>query len=106
MTDKNVMQLSKPITAHGEEITEIEFSEPTGKQVIEIGLPYSMSSDSDISLKMALVCRYITALGKIPPSAVAQMSPPDLNSAAWVVAGFFIGEEKEARTPKSESESL
>ncbi|MFS3752163.1 phage tail assembly protein [Escherichia coli] len=29
-------------------------------------------------------------LAKVPQSSVDQMSPADLNAAAWLVAGFFL----------------
>lgn len=111
MTTKKIIKLSKAINAHGDGINEIELSEPTGKQVVDIGLPYSMNSYGDISINMKLVGRYISALGNIPPSAVAQMNPSDLNDAAWVIAGFFMAEKKEEQeepeeTQKSESDSL
>lgn len=53
------LELKKPITAHGETLSVLEFDEPTGKDVRELGYPY-------------------------------QMSPADLNAAAWLVAVFFL----------------
>ena len=46
------LELKKPIIAHGETLSVLEFDEPTG--------------------------------------SVDQMSPADLNAAAWLVAGFFL----------------
>ena len=40
------LQLSKPITAHGETIHVLELRDPTGKDVRELGYPYQMNQDS------------------------------------------------------------
>ncbi|EKN6252616.1 TPA: phage tail assembly protein [Yersinia enterocolitica] len=85
------LTLTTPITAHGEEITEIEIRDPTGKDVRELGYPYQLNPDDSVKLLSAVVCKYITRLGNIPPSAVDSMSPPDLNMAGWMVARFFLG---------------
>ncbi|EKN5124767.1 phage tail assembly protein [Yersinia enterocolitica] len=85
------LTLTAPITAHGEEITEIEMRDPTGKDVREIGYPYQLNPDESVKLLSAAVCKYITLLGNIPPSAVDSMSPADLNLAGWAVARFFLG---------------
>jgi len=84
------LQLTKPITAHGEPVHVIEFSDPTGKDVRELGYPYQMNQDGSVKLLAPVVAKYITRLGQIPPSSVDDMSPADLNAAAWVVAGFFL----------------
>ena len=73
------LELKKPITAHGETLSVLEFDEPTGKDVRELGYPYQMNQDESVRL-----------LAKVPQSSVDQMSPADLNAAAWLVAGFFL----------------
>ncbi|ATM87003.1 MULTISPECIES: phage tail assembly protein [Yersinia] len=85
------LTLTAPITAHGEEVTEIEMRDPTGKDVREIGYPYQLNPDESVKLLSAAVCKYITRLGNIPPNAVDSMSPADLNLAGWAVARFFLG---------------
>ena len=84
------LQLTKPVRAHGETISVLEFEEPTGKDVRELGFPYKMDGDQAILLNAAIVTKYITRLAKVPPSAVDEMSPADLNKASWLVAGFFL----------------
>lgn len=85
------LELTTPITAHGEEINEIEIRDPTGKDVRELGYPYQLNPDDSVKLLSAVVCKYITRLGNIPPGAVDSMTPPDLNMAGWMVARFFLG---------------
>lgn len=36
------LELKKPIIAHGETLSVLEFDEPTGKDVRELGYPYQM----------------------------------------------------------------
>lgn len=85
-----VIKLSAPIEAHGETISELNLATPTGDQVCRIGMPYSVSEDGDANLNMKKVKSYLVELCGIPASSVDKMSPSDLNSAAWGVAGFFL----------------
>ncbi|WP_127958099.1 phage tail assembly protein [Serratia microhaemolytica] len=84
------LTLSKAIMAHGEEITEIELREPTGKDVRDLGYPYQLNADESVRLISGVVCKYLSTLGGIPPSAVDAMSPSDLNTGGWLIAGFFL----------------
>lgn len=84
------LQLTKPVRAHGDDISVLELSEPTGKDVRELGLPYSVGADQCVSINTGIVAKYIERLAKVPPSTVDDMSPSDLNTISWVVAGFFL----------------
>ena len=53
-------------------------------------LPYQMNQDESVRLLAHVVSKYIVRLAKVPQSSVDQMSPADLNAAAWLVAGFFL----------------
>ncbi|EGO4203114.1 phage tail assembly protein [Escherichia coli] len=52
--------------------------------------PYQMNQDESVKLLAHVVSKYIVRLAKVPQSSVDQMSPADLNAAAWLVAGFFL----------------
>lgn len=54
------------------------------------GNPYQMNQDESVRLLAHVVSKYIVRLAKVPQSSVDQMSPADLNAAAWLVAGFFL----------------
>ncbi|MGV3345298.1 phage tail assembly protein [Enterobacteriaceae bacterium LUAb1] len=84
------LTLSKPIIAHGEKLHVLVFSEPTGRDVREIGYPYQMNEDGSVKLLSQVVAKYIVKLCGIPLSSVDDMLPADLNTAGWVVAGFFL----------------
>lgn len=84
------LELNHPITAHGETLSVLEFNEPTGKDVRELGYPYQMNQDESIKLQAHIIAKYIVRLANVPLSTVDQMSPGDLNAAGWLVAGFFL----------------
>ncbi|CAM6403281.1 Bacteriophage protein [Escherichia coli] len=84
------LELQHPVTAHGETISVLEFNEPTGKDVRELGYPYQMNQDESIKLQAHIIAKYIVRLANVPLSTVDQMKPSDLNSAGWLVAGFFL----------------
>ncbi|EAT0589965.1 phage tail assembly protein [Salmonella enterica] len=84
------LELNNPVTAHGETISVLEFNEPTGKDVRELGYPYQMNQDESIKLQAHIIAKYIVRLANVPLSTVDQMKPGDLNSAGWLVAGFFL----------------
>lgn len=84
------LPLVKAVTAHGETIGVLEFNDPTGKDVRELGYPYQMNQDDSIKLQAHIIAKYIVRLANVPLSTVDQMSPGDLNSAGWLIAGFFL----------------
>lgn len=85
-----VITLSVPIQAHGDQVSKLELKKPTGEQVCRLGLPYTMTPDGEVSINMKKVKGYLIELCSIPASAVEQIEPADLNTAAWDVAGFFL----------------
>lgn len=85
------IQLSKPVRAHGEDVHVLELREPTGKDVRELGFPYTTTGDAGVKLDAAVVAKYVSRLASIPMSSVDNMTPADLNTLSWEVAGFFLG---------------
>lgn len=81
--------LSRPIQAHGDEITALELREPTGKDIRIIGMPMSIGADESVTMLAAPVARYIATLAQIPASSVDALHPADFMSIATVVLGFF-----------------
>lgn len=83
--------LQKPVRAHGDDIGVLELREPTGKDVRELGFPYHAGAEGGLKLDTGVIAKYVSRLGGIPPSVVDDMSPVDLNTVSWEVAGFFLG---------------
>ncbi|EMO4513048.1 MULTISPECIES: phage tail assembly protein [Enterobacteriaceae] len=85
------IQLTTAVRAHGEDLFVLELREPTGKDVRELGFPYVTTGDAGIKLDAGVIAKYVSRLAGIPLSSVDAMSPADLNSISWEVAGFFLG---------------
>jgi len=85
------IQLTTAVRAHGEDLYVLELREPTGKDVRELGFPYVTTGDAGIKLDAGIIAKYVSRLAGIPLSSVDAMSPADLNSISWDVAGFFLG---------------
>lgn len=85
--------LSKPITAHGEEVRELTLAEPTTKDVRELGYPFTALPDANGEIKITLypeiAARYITRLARVPMSSVDQLAIGDLFGLHMVIVGFF-----------------
>jgi hypothetical protein len=85
--------LSKPITAHGESVSELELREPTTKDVIELGLPTLIvigdAGDSGVEIRTKVVARYISRLAAIPMGSVEALALSDHATLTGVVLGFF-----------------
>lgn len=90
----STVALSKPITAHGEEVSELTFREPKTEDVIEIGLPHLIIPGADgqstgIEIRQPVVARYISKLAAIPMGSVKSLSLKDFSLCTAVVMGFF-----------------
>lgn len=88
----STVQLSKPITAHGEETAELSFREPSVKDIRQIGLPQRLLPDGDsvaVEVRADVVAQYIARLAAIPMSSVDQLAIRDFNACMAVVMGFF-----------------
>lgn len=91
MAVSDPIKLSSPIQAHGEEITELTLRRPTTEEARAIkALPYKIDADEAVSLDLDVAAKYIALCAAVPPSSVNQLDLADLNSLAWVVAGFFM----------------
>ncbi len=92
-----IVQLSKPISAHGEEVTSLTLREPTGKDVKECGVPFGIEGGG-VVLQPAPAAKLISRLAGIPSSSVDALSAPDFLTLANTVIGFFSS-SREAQTP-------
>lgn len=83
------MKLSKPIKAHGETIDEIVLSEPTTKDVRELGYPFMPDAHGDVKMYPDVAAKYICRLGKIPMGSVDQLAIGDMLQLHVEIIGFF-----------------
>ena len=93
--------LSKPIKAHGDEVSELELREPTTKDIIELGLPTLIIPGADgqstgIEIRQPVVARYVSRLAAIPMGSVEALAPKDFSLCTAAVMGFFGAGDGEA----------
>ncbi len=75
------LKLSTPINAHGETVTELEFRDPTARDLRD--LPVSgLKTFGDMY-------PIISSVAGIPPSSVDQLSAVDIVEAMNFIAPFF-----------------
>ena len=94
MGDNLTVILTEPIKAHGQELEEITFKEPTGEEIMVCGYPLQIADGSAIPITTA-IGKYISKLTGIPPNAVKKLHRNDFAKCTEIVLGFF-GEETEA----------
>lgn len=88
------IKLVHPIKAHGEEVSELVFREPTGEEIMQIGSPQLLIPSADgesvgIEIRAKIIGQYIVRLAGVPLSSVKSMKLSDFNSCQGVIMGFF-----------------
>jgi hypothetical protein len=83
--------LTKPIEAHGEQVTEITLDKPTTGDLMDLGDAWVIGVDESVMFKNDVIGNYISKLGKIPLSSVRELSQPDFITLKAVVIGFLGG---------------
>lgn len=94
--------LSKAIKAHGEDVEELTFREPTTEDVIELGLPTLIIPGADgqstgVEIRQPVVARYVSRLAAIPMGSVKALSLKDFSLCTAAVMGFFGEGDGEAQ---------
>ena len=86
-------KLQRPIKAHGEELNEISFREPTSADISRYGNPvkFNLFGDtSDISFYEEKMTAMLATLAAVNPGAIEAMTTQDWTSCAWGVVPFFL----------------
>jgi|SRR4029077_930455 hypothetical protein len=89
-----VVSLRKPVIAHGEEVKELRFREPTAGDIERCGNPVNIEFNEDGKPKMTFNEKAMSAmmsqLATVPTSTIKMMNTRDWNTAAWNLASFFM----------------
>lgn len=92
-------KLTKPIKAHGQEVSEVTLRRPTSKEIKQIGrMPYLLDDGGKPTPNMAVMSDYLVVCLGIPESSLDQMELLDLNQLTWAVIGFFLNAGSTAST--------
>ena len=81
--------LSAPVKAHGEDVSFLEFREPTSKDLLDLGTPMTFTGNGDVRIDLGVVGKYVVRLAGVTAKSLEQMKPADLMKCAQVVNGFF-----------------
>lgn len=73
--DVYIMDLSRPIEAHGEELTEIRIGDPDAKALKGISIAFGPDG---VKLDMGALLQVISSAGGIPPSAAETIKMRDV----------------------------
>lgn len=89
-----VVALRKPVIAHGDEIKELHFREPTAADIERCGNPVNIDFLSGDTPKMTFnekaMSAMMSTLAAVPPSTIKNLHTRDWNTAAWNLASFFM----------------
>jgi hypothetical protein len=87
------LELTRPVEAHGQQITKLSFREPTGRDLLSVGNPVifdPISEPPKIIHDERRMNAMMSLLAGVPPSSIAQMSPRDWVTCAWGLTPFFV----------------
>lgn len=82
------LELTTPIEAHGETVSELKFRDLNTEDIQRCGMPFAISA-AEVKPDMAVAIKYIVRLAEIPESSVKKMTPKDFMAAVMVVMDFF-----------------
>ena len=85
------LQLTKPVSAHGETLHILELREPSFDEIEQIGFPFTIGSEGNIKIDSSVSLRYIPVLAGIPRSSASQMAKIDIFKASMTILSFFTG---------------
>ena len=93
-TQPITVTLNHPLTAHGEEHTQLTFRLPTGEDMMEIGYPINIKMDGGkfggVTVMKEEMAGMIAALAGIPPSSLKKMHYTDYAKCIGAVNAFFM----------------
>lgn len=88
MSDRVVVQLSKPLQHAGEELHEISLREPCATDYAKCGYPASIVGERTYP-EAAAILSLISRCGGLPPSVVGKLCTEDFNACMAVLMNFF-----------------
>ena len=86
------LELLKPIEAHGEQLTVLNFREPTARDLLLIGNPVNFDPISDppkITHDGPKMAAMMSALSNVPPSSIQQLTTREIVTISWGLTPFF-----------------
>lgn len=79
-------KLSGPVEAHGEEVSELVFREPTGADIVHDGNPIRW----DMTINEVVMERHMSTLAAVPPSTIRKLKAKDWQTIAFELGSRFF----------------
>jgi len=90
-------ELTTPIMFGDEEITSLKLRKPTVKEIREIGFPFLISLDEDLSINAKICAKHLSRMSALPMSVIDKMSAEDFKEVCWEILSFFGEESREKK---------
>jgi hypothetical protein len=85
------VRLRRPILGNNrEELQELTFREPTGRDIVRYGNPVRIDSSGEIQVDEKKMLAMMAQLSGVLPPMLEAMSPVDWNSCAYRLRIFFL----------------
>lgn len=87
-----VVQLAKPVSAHGEDVSQLTLREPTVEDQMDLGQPFLIivgDGETGVKIQNKVVAAYVVRLAGVPLSTVKKLSIDEFQKCQAVVMGFF-----------------
>jgi hypothetical protein len=88
-----VIELTKPVQAHGELLKKMKFREPTGADMMQFGERWPVQIDwtsGQVTPNPAVMSAVMSTLAAVPPSTIKMMSGKDFTTCAFALQSFFV----------------
>ncbi len=90
-------KLKEKITVAGVETSEIEFRDPTTRDVRALGMPYKIGVDGTVQMNMDVCAKYIAQLSNLTDGDVDKLPVEEFTELSMEIIAFLGGQT--ARTP-------
>ena len=94
LSGPQTVKLSRPVRAHGEDVSVLTLREPTSEDIMNIGYPVSLKVEDKtggiIVQNKTEMAAMISTLAEVPPSTIKSLHFRDYLKCTGVVTDFFM----------------
>lgn len=88
-----IIDLTKPVQAHGEMLKQLKFREPTGADMMQFGERWPVQIDwtsGNVTPNPVAMAAVMSLLAAVPPSTIKMMSGKDFTTCSFALQSFFV----------------
>lgn len=107
MSGEITVSLSKPVKAHGADVSELTFRRPTVSDTLDLGMPMGISTEGEATVlfRPTVIAKYAVRLASVPMGTIKALELDDWMAVQGVIQGFFGRSEEAPASPESGSPS-